>query len=138
MQYNRKAVAGTYFFTIYFNYQRWLNHVKHAYIPVYVAIFSTIIYFIALYLFEVQWEMEIDGLAYSFVVYTVMLTFFSFVITHYLTPDLKDAFSFRWSEINREILEYLKLALPATIIVAIGLLTLEIFVLFSGTISAED
>ena len=82
--------------------------------------------------------MEIDGLAYSLDVYGVMLAFFSFIIAHYITPDLHDAFSCNWSEINREIWEYMKLAIPSVIIVAFAALTTEIFVLMSGTISAQD
>ena len=88
MQFSTRALPGTYFITMSYTYQKWLNHVKHAYIPVYVTIVSTVIYFNALYLFEVQWEMEIDGLAYSLVVYGLALAFFSFIITHYFTSDL--------------------------------------------------
>ena len=88
MRFCTRALPSTYFFSINYTYQRWLNHVKHAYIPVYVTIVSTVIYFIALYLFEVQWEMEIDGLAYSIDVYGAVLAFLSIIVTHYFTTDL--------------------------------------------------
>ena len=88
MQFVTKALPGAYFLNINHTYQRWLNHVKHAYIPVYVTIIATVIYWIALYLFLVQWKMEIDGLAYSFVVYGSVLSLLSYIITHHFTPDL--------------------------------------------------
>ena len=136
-QFSIKALPGTYFVVIYQNYLRWLNHLKHAYISAYIAIVSTVIYFITLYFFVMKWELEIDGLAYSVVVYGVVLTFFSLIIAHYFTPDLEDAFTCKWSEVIREIREYLRLAIPAVIAIAIASLAFQILVLVSGTISAE-
>ena len=95
--------------------KKWLNSMKLNYVPMCALIVGTAFHLFFCFLFIYIWQMEIKGLAYAYMAYSVCLLLF-IEIYQYNIPSIRDAIFFPTKETWMNWLDYIKLAIPSFII----------------------
>ena len=136
-RYIMTSLPSMYFLGQFDLKKRFLNCMKITWVPMVAQSTATMVHILWCYLFVVKWDMDIVGLAIATNISTFTMLFIITVYAHCIS-SISDALFFPTSDSFKHWGEYLRLSIPATVMLCAEWWAFEILTILSGIIGVNE
>jgi len=137
VKYITIAIPAIYFLSLFHTARLWMNAMKFNYVPMACLMFAIPLHIMWCHLFVNVWKMDLEGIAYAFLITCISLFVFITICTCNI-QSINEAVFLPTPESWKNWSDYIKIAIPSTLMVCAEELAIETFTLMAGLISVYE